>query len=109
MPINARWTDDCCGKKDYDADLVRLSTRLWPGGGGFLEFNTADGIVRDNADRPDIKPFASAAFFFQEETLCECEFEADTEDAVKSQVEAWTEEQFARIERALRGEFHSHK
>ena len=27
---NAVWTDDCCGKKDLDFDLITADTRYWP-------------------------------------------------------------------------------
>ena len=28
--INAEWVDDCQGKKDFDATILRISTRYWP-------------------------------------------------------------------------------
>lgn len=27
---NAVWTDDCCGKRDLDFDLITAYTRYWP-------------------------------------------------------------------------------
>ena len=54
MDVEISWADDCQGKKDYDADLVRLSSRYlaarrW----GFTEFN--NGRFVENEDRPEIK------------------------------------------------------
>lgn len=54
--VPATWEDDCQGKKDYDAELVSLSTRYWPRGGGFSAI--IDGKWEHNEDRPDIKPSA---------------------------------------------------
>ena len=28
--LAAEWTDDCQGKKDYDGDVLAITTRCWP-------------------------------------------------------------------------------
>ena len=27
---NARWTSDCCGKQDFDFEIIHADTRYWP-------------------------------------------------------------------------------
>lgn len=63
MPrINARWTDDCQGKKDFDGTIIDISSRYWPRGGGFGLFSRVeliggpfDGQTRDvSEDLPGI-------------------------------------------------------
>ena len=103
MKIKIEWTDDCSGKKDYDGDVVRVSTRYWPRGGGFLEFGP-DGF-KDNDARPEIKPSAKSHILFGDEDLATAEFEGETEAEVKAEVEAWVAAQLARIESAMRAAF----
>lgn len=107
--VPAEWTDDCQGKKDYDGDLVRLSTRYWPRGGGFDIFSRESGWSNGS---PDIKPSATSEIFICtagiDLTLAKKEFEAETEAEVKSQVEEWADRQYQRIVRALEVEFGGH-
>ena len=102
MKLDAKWTQDCQGKQDYDAELVSLSTRYWPRGGGFFSFNTATGGFKENKDRPELLPSAHASILIQGERIVEADFEAETEGEVKARVEAWAQEKFYLIERALR-------
>lgn len=110
---HAAWTDDCQGKKDYDGEAVGISTRYWPG--YHTMFNTAEpqkGFQRVKTGGPH----AHSALVIRhapiegEEysewlTLVEKDFEGQTEADVKRQVEAWVQEQFERMTRALRAEF----
>ena len=105
MKLETEWTDDCQGKKDYDADLVRLSTRYWPHGGGFSTFDTSTGIWADNEARPEAKPSATASIMLQEEAVSTADFKAETEAEVKALVEKWAQEQFDKIELAIRAVF----
>lgn len=106
MKLTAEWTQDCCGKQDYDADIVKLSTRYWPRGGGFMVFDGA-GKFEENADRPHIRPSAHATICLQDHrtALIEQEFEADTEEQVKIMVEAWAQEQFEKVAKAVSDAF----
>ena len=81
------WTLDCQGKQDFDASVVRLSTRYWPRGGGFSIFDGRQW--HENESRPEIKPSAKCSIMWRDDVLLEKEFEADTEAEVKAQVEAW--------------------
>jgi len=97
--VPATWKDDCQGKKDYDAALVRLSTRYWPRGGGYSAI--IDGKWEHNEDRPTIKPSARSAILFNlpgdyVEVVAK-EFEGESFDEIKEQVEQWAEEQYVRI------------
>ena len=80
MKLECVWTPDCQGKWDYDADLVKLSTRYWP-----------ENYSRDN------RPSAKASIMMQEETIFEKEFSADTEADVKALVEQWAQQKFDEI------------
>jgi hypothetical protein len=102
------WKQDCCGKQDYDAELVSLFCRYWPRGGGFMAFDTATGEWEDAADCPEVRPSARASICLGNEnvkTLAEAQFEADTEDEVTAMVEAWAAEMIGRVEAAVRREF----
>lgn len=104
MELQAEWQLDCHGKQDYDANLVRLSTRYWPRGGGFAEL-TVDGRWLDNKARPSIPPSATATIYLQDERLTSASFEGDTESEVKAKVEAWAREQFAKVVSAMSAAF----
>lgn len=103
MNIEIEWTNDCSGKKDYDADLVRLSSRYWPRGGGFMAI--IDGRIEENEARPEIKPSAVSSILLGDDELASKKFEGETETEVKAKVEAWASEQIARIEAAVRAAF----
>ena len=104
MKLQAEWTPDCQGKQDYDADLVHLSTRYWPRGGGYAEM-TDDGSWLENGDRPSIPPSATATIYLQNDSLTTASFEGNTEAEVKAKVEAWAREQFAKVVSAMSGAF----
>ncbi|HET6497261.1 MAG TPA: hypothetical protein VFH61_18085 [Thermoleophilia bacterium] len=103
-PLQAEWTPDCNGKQDYDADLLRLSTRYWPRGGGYMVW--FEDRFEENEDRPEIKPSAHAALLLQDTELTSASFEAETEEEVKQLVEAWADEQWQIACLALRSAFH---
>ena len=111
MKVPAMWTPDCQGKQDFDGQLVSLSTRYWPRGGGFTLIASRGGGLEENDTRPQVRPSAHAKiylgstdneFYGEAIKLCDIETEADTEEEVKAQVEAWVAEQFERIGNALR-------
>jgi hypothetical protein len=104
MELQAEWELDCHGKQDYDADLVRLSTRYWPRGNGYAEM-TADGRWLENATRPSIPPSATATIYLQDEPLTTASFEGATEAEVKVKVESWAREQFAKVATAMGAAF----
>ena len=115
MTLEAQWTDDCCGKKDYDAPILSISTRYWPRGGGhFVVTNTPGQPVKieDSSARPEIKPSANCSLMvnFAEDVgmdavLAEQEFEGETFEEVKAGVETWAQAQMDRAVAALRREF----
>lgn len=95
------WTLDCQGKQDFDADLVRLSSRFYPRGGGFaIITRNENGEVKieDNDARPEVKPSAVSSIYFRDKQIAERWFDGVTEAEVKAQVEAWAREQIARLE-----------
>lgn len=99
MELQAEWTHDCQGKQDFDADLVRLSSRFYPRGGGFSELSGGKWI--ENADRPSIPPRARATIYLQDRELASASFEGADEAEVEAKVEAWAREQFNAIVGAM--------
>jgi hypothetical protein len=97
----ARWTPDCNGKQDYDGRLLSISTRFWPAWKSSVGRPSAHAailidhtVLYDNPDRTDEWESDYA-------TLSEAEFAADTDDAVKLQVEEWVRSECVRILTAL--------
>jgi len=89
------WTNDCQGKKDFDGEVLHVSSRYWPRGGGFhvLDENGWSG----NEARPEIRPSAVSHIYFFDKELVTKQFEADTEEEVKALVETWVKEQIASL------------
>lgn len=103
MELQAQWEPDCQGKQDFDADLVRLSSRFYPQGGGFSELNA--GRWLENKDRPAIPPSAVATISLQDRELTSASFEGHTEAEVKAKLESWAREQFSKVASAMSAAF----
>lgn len=110
--LDAEWTDDCGGKKDYDGDILSISTRYWPRGGGFIAIkHTPGGVVMEgNEARQEIRPSAKSSLVIWRKggshiTLAEREFEADSLDGFKEELEKWAQEQMDKVVNLLRGGF----
>jgi hypothetical protein len=106
--LRAEWTDDCQGKKDFDGEIVTLSTRYWPRGGGFdLMVRDASGKLQTeyNDSRPEIKPSAKSSILLDGECVTSEEFDGETFEDVAAQVEAWAKEQHAKIVAAIENLF----
>jgi hypothetical protein len=106
--IDAKWIDDCQGKKDYDAEIVYLSSRYWPQGGGFTVIG--GGFRPSIETNPDIRPSATATIAIRiagdgASELASRDFEGDSFEEVAAEVEAWAAEQFCRVVDAVRKEF----
>jgi hypothetical protein len=80
LPLNAEWRDDCQGKKDYDGEILRISTRYW----GSRDYR----IVGGNLTKPSAKSSLMLSYRANDElptydpgyiNLVEQEFEAETE------------------------------
>lgn len=104
--VPAAWTDDCQGKKDFDGELVSLSTRYWPAGGGFSAIIPGRGWVDNPAD---CKPSANSKIILRHGDdyviFAQQAFEADSLELVKQQVEVWAQKQYERVIYALTKEF----
>jgi hypothetical protein len=92
-----KWTLDCQGKQDFDGEIVSLSTRYWPRGGGFTVLEAGPWRWEENKDRPEIKPSANASIMLLGKELVSQDFEAETEAEVKQLVEAWARTEIERI------------
>jgi hypothetical protein len=108
--IAATWTDDCSGKKDYDSELVYLSTRYWPRGGGFYTGEPGGKFRPSVETNHDVKPSAHAAIAIcladhDAIELAAAEFEGESFAEVSAQVEEWADLQFRRVVAAMRAEF----
>jgi hypothetical protein len=114
MKINARWMNDCGGKKDFDGNLVSISTRYWPEDGGFYVITDERGLRKNDILGPCE---AHATIGLRERgaeeddeygrlhKLTDETFTGDSYEAVRVQVEAWAQKQMDRVEEALRREF----
>lgn len=89
----AKWTDDCQGKKDYDGRLLSISTRYWPT--GYSAQPSAHTAIHINWGEPDQYGYGDYT------VLRSAEFTAQTEDEVKTLVEAWVKEQMTNIVKKL--------
>jgi len=113
--LNATWTDDCQGKKNYDGEILSISTRYWPAGGSAHVFDTARpdrGFQPQSVYTPDIKPSAKSTLLLTVKghplggiELASQDFEGETFEDVKQQVEAWAQEQMSRAADLLLREF----
>lgn len=115
MKLNISWTDDCCGKKDYDGDIVAVSTRYWPRGGSAMVLNTSNGQGLQKFDDGS-KPSATCSIMLlngyrhhndETEYLLKKNFEGESFEEVAAKVEAWAQEQMYRVVKALKAEFGS--
>lgn len=112
MKLNIEWTDDCQGKKDYDGDILKVSTRYWPAGGGYHIFDSREPEKGLRESNDGSAPSATCSIMLCDgETngeyvdLIERDFSGPTFEAVKAQVEAWAQEQFDKAAMALRAAF----
>lgn len=105
MGIASHWTPNCQGKQNFDGPVVELSIRYWPRGDGFITFDSQTGECRENK----VEPSATSAFVIRDVdhdfVLVEAKFEAETWDEVKRQVEAWANDQYAKITGVLKQAF----
>ncbi|MEE7625397.1 hypothetical protein V3O24_04425 [Methylobacter sp. Wu8] len=97
MKLDITWADDCQGKKDYDGDIVAVSTRYWPSNhqkngmcSAICDISMYDGFLDRNGES---------------ELLISKNFEGATFAQVAEQVEPWAQAQMDRIAAALRAEF----
>ena len=110
MRLNAEWTDDCCGKKDYDGDILSISTRYWPAGGSGMFFDPAQPELGLRHFDDGTRPSATSALILRgenedSETIVKKDFEGDTFAEVALQVQVWAQEQMDKAEAALRVAF----
>ncbi len=104
--FNMTWTPDCQGKEDFDGAVVFLSTRIYPRGGSAHVWNIQDGEVKSFTDqhspeRQEIKPsgYANIVVFGVRH---EREFEAETTEQLKKDIEAWYSQYIERAQKLLR-------
>lgn len=90
------WVNDCQGKKDFDGDVLRVSSRYWPRGGGYHTLSPS-GEWAGNESRPEIRPHASSTILFFDKEIARERFEANTEEEVKALVEAWVRTQLESL------------
>jgi hypothetical protein len=65
MKPKIAWSPDCSGKQDYDGNILSVTTRYWPAGGGYHIFDTsraAEGLRPSNDGSP---PSAKASIIIQ--------------------------------------------
>jgi len=99
--------NDCQGKKDYDGNILSISTRYWPAGGGLAVIIPGRGLVENPFD---CKPSARSSLILHYSddeyiTLTESEFEGETFEDVSKQVELWAQMQMNAVVELLKREF----
>ena len=109
MKCEINWTDDCQGKKDYDGDIVCISTRFWPG--PLTVFDSAHP-EKGLHEIPGGEPSAVCHVLLRDGApdgesleLIGKEFEGATFEAVASKVERWSQKQMHRVVKAMMAEF----
>jgi len=109
LRLSAKWTDDCQGKKDYDGEILSVSTRYWPSGGGFHILD--EHGFRQNEDGSQPSANSSLLIWHGEKEmgdyieLVSKDFKADTFELVAAQVEEWAQQQMDIAVSALRAAF----
>ena len=103
LSLDAEWKDDCQGKKDFDGNILLLSTR----------FYSESYHLRWPAKRK-MASAASGLYFaakINDEsewiTLYKKEFEGATDSEVKKAVEDWTKSVFQEISQVVIDHFKS--
>jgi len=95
MELLIDWTDDCNGKKDYDGELVCISTRFWPS--NYQKNGSCSAkchvMMMDGGRSGESKDLIAQ------------HFEGDSFDSVSSQVEEWAQTQADRVYKAILKEF----
>lgn len=109
MKPAAEWTNDCCGKKDYDGKIVVVSTRYWPKGGSTMVFDSGHPELGLRAYDDGSPASAHSSILLvgsgEELVLTEVQKTGAGFNEVSLAVEEWVQEQMNRIESALRMEF----
>lgn len=115
LKLRAKWTDDCQGKKDYDGDILSISTRYWPASGGFSVFDHSqpERGFHELTPPSDAKCSASSSLMLHYDdddaddylVLTQKEFEGATFEEVKTEVEKWAQDQMSRASSILQAAF----
>lgn len=93
MKLGIKWTDDCQGKKDYDGDIVCISTRYWPPSREYGHKHTATCCVMIGDGYPN--------FNHHSMIIADKEFEGDSFEEIREQVEVWAQKQASHVYRIL--------
>jgi hypothetical protein len=120
LKLDANWTDDCQGKKDYDGPILWLSTRYWPPDGGMLIFNTNE--PEKLLHPPEMPEGGLPGYPCARSSLVIRGFDYDSNgrgieladsgyiygesfEEIAAKVEAWAQEQMDKAVAALKREF----
>ena len=116
VKTTAVWTNDCCGKKDFDGEMLTVSSRYWPKGGSGMAFDTEHpgrGLHRYD-DGSQCSASSKILFHYTKENgdtdyLVVAEtgdyITGATQEEVQTKIEDWVQKTTDRILRALIREF----
>lgn len=116
MKTTAKLTDDCCGKKDFDGEMLSVSSRYWPKGGSALAFDTSNPSagLHHYDDGSACSANSKILFHYKKENgdqdyvvVAESGdyITGDSLEEVQAKIESWVQKTTDRIFRALTKEF----
>lgn len=118
MKLNiTEWRNDCQGKKDYDAPILEITSRYWPGeqdGEGRMAIDVEDGTVYRNVpyggeasavSELEVLYASTEGMSVERLTLARKEFQHYDGEVVRREVERWAQEQMDKAVAALRTAF----
>ena len=104
--MRARWTDDCCGKRDFDGPIISISTRYWPAGGSAMILDEGGFRLHDDGGPPHaVSEIVIDNGEDDPEVLVAKSFKDEDPEVVWRQVADWGQEQARRAAVVLRHEF----
>jgi hypothetical protein len=100
------WTQDCQGKEDFDGPILRVSSRIYPRGGSSDVWEFRGGVLVGKSttidpSRQHIRPSGVSHILFGGRDIAKKDFEAETTEELKQQIEAWAETVLGIIGQAI--------
>lgn len=113
LRLAASWCDDCQGKKDYDSDILVISSRYWPGakdGQASMRIKHATGVAVIGGAYGDKASATSELIINHGDdegayVLASKDFSHEDGAVVRAEVEQWAQEQMDKVVEILKETF----